>query len=472
MAEWFELEKGVCYLSMRAEISFPLSSRAVAVRISLLYIVGSALWIVFSDAILHRLIWNAPGVVWPLETIKGLIYVAVSGTLLGIIIYRCHRDIERSRLVTESKLRKLRESGLIGIYAYAADGTITQANKAFLNMLGYSKEDLRDGRVRLDRLTPDDFLQLSASIDRDVAAHGYSRLYEEELIRKDDTRVPILGGRALMGDDDAHGIGYTLDISQLKTAEAERENLRSQLIQSEKLNALGQLAAGIAHDLNNLLAVIIGSEFLLKSAVDSSNPAYDNINLSIRAANQAVSLTRKLLAFASKQPFEPQSFDLNKVVDQQCEVLRRLIGRNIEIRFLPGSDSWVRADPTHVEQILLNLLLNARDAIEGSGVITIRTHTQSHKVAGSPAEQEYVALTVEDSGKGIEPGILHRIFEPFFTTKEKHAGAGLGLSTVYGIVKQNDGEISVQSVVGQGTTFTVLLPKSQPRKAADYNQVA
>lgn len=457
---------------MRAEISFPLSSKAVAVRVSLLYIIGSAFWVVFSDAILRRLIWNALGLVWSLEIAKGLIYIGVSGLLLGIVNYRYHRKQERSRLVTESKLRRLRESGLIGIYAYTEDGTVTQANNAFLHMLGYSKEDVREGQLRLDRVTPQEYVELNETIAGNLVAQGFSPLYEKELIRKDGSRVAILGGRALAGNDDTYAIGYTLDISQLKAAEAERESLRAQLVQSEKLNALGELTAGIAHDLNNLMSVIIGSEHLLKAAVGRNNPAHENIDRSIQAAKQAAGLARKLLAFGRRQSFTPQIFDLNKLIEQQCGMLKRLIGESINIQLVLSPYCWVKADPSHIEQVLLNLLINARDAIEGPGLITIRTGVQVRRLETSPAGHTYVALTIEDTGKGIEPAILNRIFEPFFTTKEKHAGTGLGLSIVYGVVKQNEGEVSVESAVGQGTKFTVLLPKAEQRDAAGYDRVA
>ncbi len=446
---------------MRTEISFPLSSRALAVRVSLLYIVGSALWVVFSDAILHRFIWDAPCVVWSLETAKGLVYVAVSGLLLGVFIYHCHRDQERSRLVTESKLRKLRESGIIGIFCYDANGTITQANDAFLRMVGYSREELRQGQISLHGMTSPEFADLNAAMDRALLERGFSPLYEEELIRKDGSRVSVLGSRAISGDDDAHGIAYTLDISQLKTAEAEREHFRTQLIKSEKLNALGQLAGGVAHDFSNLLAVIIGSAYLVKENLDPSTPAYEHISRSIRAANQAAALARKLLAFGTKQEFRPEVFDLNKLVREHCEMLQNLIGKNITVQVLPSTDSWVVADPAHIEQILMNLLLNARDAMASHGRITIKTEPHSRFEGNFPIERQYVALVVSDTGSGMPPEILQHIFEPFFTTKGKESGTGLGLSTVYGIVKQNDGDISVESGHGRGTTFTVLLPRAE-----------
>lgn len=442
------------------EISFPLSARSTAVRIAALYMIGSTLWIVLSDWILHGMIRGAPPILWTLETAKGLVYVAVTGILLGVVTYRFQRRQENARLVTESKLRKLRESGLIGIFSYDQTGTVKQANAAFLKIIGYTKEELLEDRINLSRLITAEYLAQNSMADREIAARGFSPIYEEELQRKDGSRVPVIGGRALMGGDEDYGIGYVLDISDLKKAESEKASLHMQLLQSEKMNALGQLAGGIAHDFNNLLNVIIGYCTLAQSTAEDPELVRQNSDRAIRAATDATGLIRQLLAFGRKQVLHSNAVELNVLVESQCQMLQRLVGENVRIHFTPGDAVWVMVDAVQLQQVLMNLVINARDAMEQGGVVTISTASRSlHEPTTDLAPGEYAVLKVSDTGKGIEQGILERIFEPFFTTKEAHGGTGLGLSTTYGIIRQSNGDISVDSTPGRGTTFTILLPK-------------
>ena len=443
-----------------AEISFPLSARSTAVRVAALYMIGSTLWIVLSDWVLHGLIRGAPPVFWMLETAKGLVYVAVTGILLGAVTYRFQRRQESARLVTESKLRKLRESGLIGIFSYNQTGTVKQANDAFLKIIGYTKEELQDDRISLSRLITAEYLAQNSRADREIAARGFSPIYEEELQRKDGSRVPVIGGRALMGGEEDYGIGYVLDISDLKKAESEKASLRVQLLQSEKMNALGHLAGGIAHDFNNLLNVIIGYCTLAQNTAEDPELVRQNTDRAIRAATDATGLIRQLLAFGRKQVLHSNAVELNVLVESQCQMLQRLVGENVRIRFTPGDAVWVMVDAVQLQQVLMNLVINARDAMEQGGDVTISTAARSlHEPTADLPPGEYAVLKVSDTGKGMEPGILERIFEPFFTTKEAHGGTGLGLSTTYGIIKQSNGDIRVDSTPGRGTTFTILLPK-------------
>ena len=273
--------------------------------------------------------------------------------------------------------------------------------------------------------------------------------------------------RPLRGPDgDIVGvIGVALDIT-------DRKQLADQLRQSQKLQAVGELAGGVAHDFNNLLMVVKGhAEMLLdrlpRGSADRQNPALQNVEQIQQAAERAAALTRQLLAFSRMQVLQPRVLDLNEVVAGMIQMVSRVIGANIELAFLPGANlGRVKADPSQIEQVALNLVVNARDAMPDGGRLTIETSnvqlerdyaTQHAVVDPGP----YVMLTVSDSGTGMDAATKARIFEPFFTTKSQGRGTGLGLATVYGVVKQSGGYVWVYSELGHGTTFKVYLPMVQ-----------
>lgn len=245
----------------------------------------------------------------------------------------------------------------------------------------------------------------------------------------------------------------------------EQKELEAQLRQAQKLESVGRLAGGVAHDFNNMLGVITGYTDIALSRIDATSPIYQYLQEIQKAALRSVELTRQLLAFARRQPASPKVVDLNEVVSNMEKILKRLIGEDIEFISIPAARPWsVRIDPSQIDQILVNLVVNARDAIAGTGTITIEianasldeTYCASHEgfVPG-----DYVMLAVSDTGIGMDKETQEKIFEPFFTTKEAGKGTGLGLSMVYGIVKQNGGFINVYSESGRGTTFKIYLPR-------------
>jgi PAS domain S-box-containing protein len=291
-------------------------------------------------------------------------------------------------------------------------------------------------------------------------------LVEEQIVRLDGEIVDVEVLTAPFPLYDTNAIHVILrDITERKRTEDEQEKLQAQLNQAQKMESVGRLAGGVAHDFNNMLGVILGHSEMAMNEVDSSQPLYADLQEIQKAANRSADLTRQLLAFARKQTASPKVLNLNETVESMLKMLKRLIGENIELAWLPDENLWpVKIDPSQIDQILANLSVNACDAIDGVGKLTIRTEnaifdetcrqTDTWFVPG-----EYVVLTLSDDGIGMDEETRNRIFEPFFTTKEVGKGTGLGLATVYGIVKQNNGFIGVHSESGQGTTFKIYLPR-------------
>ncbi len=244
--------------------------------------------------------------------------------------------------------------------------------------------------------------------------------------------------------------GFLLDVT-------EQKELEEQLRQSQKMEAIGQLAGGIAHDFNNMLTAITGYAELLGYSFDEGDPRLEDLAELKRAATHAATLTRQLLAFSRKQMLLPQRLDVNEIVGELEPLLRRTLGEEIAVSIAldPGLPP-IEADPDQLTQVVLNIALNARDAMPDGGRLRISTATAT--LAGVPQ----VAIELSDTGTGMDAATLERIFEPFFTTKETGKGTGLGLATVYGVVRQSGGQIEVESELGGGSTFRVLLPQAAP----------
>ena len=273
-------------------------------------------------------------------------------------------------------------------------------------------------------------------------------------------------GVNLLHDPNIQGLlGNYHDVTGRKEAEVERVKLETQFQQAQKMEAVGRLAGGVAHDFNNMLQAILCNVDLALEGVPLGSPTDEGLREIRKCAERSADLTRQLLAFARRQTIAPKVLDLNVTVNDLLKMLRRLIGEDIDLAWLPARDlELVKVDPTQVDQILANLCVNARDAIDGVGKVTIETANAAFDAAycvDHPGYMsgEYVRLNVSDNGCGMDKATQAQIFEPFFTTKGKGAGTGLGLATVYGIVKQNHGFITVYSELGHGTTFTVYLPR-------------
>jgi signal transduction histidine kinase len=270
--------------------------------------------------------------------------------------------------------------------------------------------------------------------------------------------IVTLGNREMM-------LSLIRDITEERRAETEREKVQVQLNQAQKMESVGRLAGGVAHDFNNMLSVILGHVDLLLDSLPPDNPLRSDLDEVRKAAVRSADLTRQLLAFARKQTVAPRVLDLNETVEGMLKMLRRLIGENIDLAWLPGQNlGTVLMDPSQIDQILANLCVNARDAIGGQGGrVTIETERVRFDEAYCETNTgfmpgEYVMLSVSDDGCGMDAETLSLVFEPFFTTKTVGEGTGLGLATVYGVVRQNGGFINVYSEPGLGTTFRIYLP--------------
>jgi len=366
---------------------------------------------------------------------------------------------------SEERYRDYFENAKDAIYVHDLTGRYIMVNKAGEELIGYSREEIL--QLRISDVVPRSCLDhIHARLKEKLADHSLT-IYEVEAIRKDGSRVPIEVSSRLIYENGVPVAvqGSARDISERKRAEEALRASQLQLQQSQKLEAIGQLAGGVAHDFNNMLTAIIGYTDLSLRRVGLENPIRRNLEETKKAAERAASLVRQLLAFSRKQILEPKVLDLNDVVKDMHKMLTRLIGENIKLATRLETDlGSVKADPCQVEQIIVNLVVNARDAMPRGGRVTIETanialddQNASKHVSVKPGE--YVMLAVSDTGSGMDQETQARIFEPFFTTKEVGKGTGLGLSTVYGIVKQSGGNIWVYSEQGLGTVFKVYLPR-------------
>lgn len=439
------------------------SGRITATKFAAIYVIWSVFWVVLSDYAL-QLVLHGPTVEWRLESFKGVIYVLVSGFILFLAVRERDRKHRAERAANESMLRGLRQSGLVGIYEWDTQGRITDANSSFLDALGYTREELESGKLTGESLTPSDHREADRIALQQVSETGHCALYETQVICKDGSRLDVLVGKSLLEGFPEHGVGYALDITDLKRARAEKAKLEQQLTEAEKLSALGQLAGGIAHDFNNLLSVIIGYESLTESSLRSGDPLRENTSQVLRAAEKAKNLIRKLLAFSRKEVLSRELINVNELILELHGILSRVLDERIKLVLRLGKDVGnIEANASQIEQVIVNLVINARDAMPHGGSLTIETQSIVFQQPTCRPDQagEFVVIRITDTGTGISPEIKSRIFEPFFTTKRERGGTGLGLAMVYGIVKQSGGYLTVESTPGEGSVFTAHFPRAR-----------
>jgi PAS domain S-box-containing protein len=366
---------------------------------------------------------------------------------------------------SETRFRTLVEASPMSI-VLIRDGKYIYGNPQSARMLGYDSAEGLVGQDILQRIAPEHHDQVLRRMENAVSGIA-NQPQELHLIKPDgesvwtiSTSIPVtIGGEAAI-------IVVGNDITGVRRAHEETARLEEQVRQAQKLESIGRLAGGVAHDLNNLLSPILGYSEMLKEDLAADDPRREYAEQIVKAALRAGDLVRQLLAFSRKQALEFKTVDVNSLVVNFKKLLRRTIREDISISLrLADEVAPVNGNIGQLEQVVMNLAVNAQDAMPGGGVLTISTGLADRlpdglppDPAGQPATEHYVVLSVGDTGCGIEEEVLPKIFDPFFTTKGNHEGTGLGLATVYGIVKQHRGEVTVTSGHGAGTVFTIYLP--------------
>jgi two-component system cell cycle sensor histidine kinase/response regulator CckA len=373
------------------------------------------------------------------------------------------KEAEAKLAEAEAKYRSLVEESLVGVYLIQQDHFV-YANDCMARIFGYNRPELVGLRV-FDLVAPEDRERVLDNVRKREADEIRSIQYSFHGIRKDGQviEVEVLGARTTYNGSPAV-VGSLVDVTERNRAQEEQANLRQHLQQAQKMEAVGHLAGGIAHDFNNILGIIIGYSDVVLRDPNTPEETRSRIEEIASAGQRAASLTRRLLAFSRKLVLQPQVLNLNEVIEGVEKMLRRLLGDEIQIRTkLDPNLGLVQADPSQIEQVLLNLCINARDAMPEGGTLTIETAKLDSAEADARFEMPpgpCVKVSVKDTGVGMNDETLSHLFEPFFTTKEPDRGTGLGLATVYGIVKQSGGHVWAQSKLGKGSTFTVCLPET------------
>jgi PAS domain S-box-containing protein len=405
--------------------------------------------------------------------------ITEGGSQLGV--YVTYRDITEKKAVEKALKESERRYRLLFEYAgdpiviHGVDGTIFEANERALGRLGYTREEMLGKRLDdiIVKETPGDLGALARRLEREENA-----VFESAGRARDGSRIPVeVNTRLIPYADGKAFLSIVRDLTERKNAEEALKKSEERLLHAQKMEAIGRLAGGVAHDFNNLLTAISGFSEIILMKGGTSEETRKYIAEIVRSTERAASLTHQLLAFSRKQVMQPKLLDLNKLIAEVNRMLRRVIGEDIELVTSADPGLWtVRADPVQIEQVLINLAVNSRDAMPTGGKIYIeskneRLAKEQCALNGDVAPGEYVMFSVRDTGHGMDEETKERIFEPFFTTKEPGKGTGLGLCTVFGIVRQSGGHISVESAPGKGTAMKVYLPRADvPQAPAEGNR--
>ena len=396
------------------------------------------------------------------ETYKNLVWIvfgAMAFLLLFIAILALNivrrKKAEVSLRRSEEKYRTLFENSGDPIYINTREGGFVDVNQSFLDLFGYAREEIADLTTEDIYADPENRPRVLKEIDQ----KGYLRDFENWYKKKDGTKIECLLTATLRRADDGSITGYEGVIRDI----SERKHLEAQLRQSQKMEGIGTLAGGIAHEFNNILGIIIGNTELAIDDVPEWNPAKESLKEIRKASMRAKDVVRHILSFARKTPAQRKPIQISTIIRDSLKLMRASIPTTIEIRQnISCGSEMILADPTEINQILMNLCTNSVHALsEETGVLEVNLENEKLKVKNEELGLEagrYVKLTVKDTGSGIEPKIMDRIFDPYFTTKDIGEGTGMGLAVAYGIIKKHDGEIKVSSELGIGTVVEVLFP--------------
>lgn len=379
--------------------------------------------------------------------------------LIGEMVAR--RQVEMELRKSESRYRRMVESNIVGVIIADFDGAVIEANDAFLKMVGYTRDELARGQIRWKDLTPPEFRRLDDEALASWRREGNAAPWEKEYIRKDGSRVPVCVGLAQLEENADHCVALVLDLSQQRTAQRALREQRDQLYHAQKMATFGTLAAGMAHDFNNMLTAIFGYIEIVRDHAGDSVRLLDAAKHLQQAADQAAGVSRSLLTFSRKGATRRRPVSLNGVIEQLAQMVRRLMPDSIKFAsdVQAPAPLWIYADETQILQVLLNIAINARDAMSGGGTIHLKLrHVEPDAENAAASDHGSAVIEIEDSGVGMSAEVQQRIFEPFFTTKPRGHGTGLGMAIVQSIVQEHDGTIDVQSVESHGTCMTVTLP--------------
>jgi PAS domain S-box-containing protein len=376
------------------------------------------------------------------------------------------RRAEEALKESEERFRELAELMPETVFEVDLEGKLTFVNRNAFNYFGYTQQDLKKGLKSFDMIIPKDRERAQDNVGK-IMKGEKSGINEYTALRKDGGTFPVMiHSTPIFKEGKPVGLrGFIVDITARKKAEEERRKLEVQFQQAQRFEALGTLAGGIAHDFNNLLMNIQGNTSLMLFEIEDDHPFFEPLKKIEKQVKSGALLTRQMLGYARKGKFNVKPVDLNQIMDESAETFGRT-RKEITIQREFDEDLFpVEADQGQIEQVLLNLYVNAADAMPGGGKLFLKTKNETHvnikSKHYSPTPGNYLQLTITDSGAGMDNQILERIFDPFFTTKEMGRGTGLGLASVYGIIKSHDGYIDVESKKGRGTTFTIFLPASE-----------
>jgi PAS domain S-box-containing protein len=386
-----------------------------------------------------------------------------------------HKRAEAAVKLSEERFRLVARASTDVIWDWDVRAQTLWWNENFTVLFGYDPAQLPQGPESwIDHIHPEDRDRVLHSLYEAVEGNKNTWTDTYRFTRADGQPVTVIDRGFVIRDSEGKAVrmlGSMIDIS-------ERLHLEERLRQSQKMEAVGQLTGGVAHDFNNLLTVILGNAEMLRERVDHDPKQRAMVDMTIRAAERGAELTHRLLAFARRQALEPKRVDLNQLLTGMDGMLRRTLAENIDIKLICGKDLWLAdVDPGQLEVALLNLAINARDAMAGGGCLTIET--RNTHLDGHYAQQheevvpgDYVLISVSDTGHGMSPEVVRHAFEPFFTTKEVGKGSGLGLSMVYGFVKQSGGQIKIYSEEGHGTNIKLYLPRTASDATAETDSPA